>query len=159
MVLREAVPADVPALLALEEACFAGDRIGRRAMADWTRRRERIFLVIEDDAGLCADILVVRAGSWRIARMYSLAVHPRARGRSVARRLIAAAHQAALARGAQEMRLEVHVANQAAIALYRSMGYSSFGSRDDYYHDHGTALRMHRMLASRSESAEDMPTP
>ncbi len=146
--LREVQLADLSALLALEEACFSGDRLGRRAMRAWIKRRERIFLVVEDDQGICADILVIRAGSWRLARIYSLAVHPRARGRSLARQLLAAAQQEALARGAEEMRLEVHVGNQAAIALYRSLGYTSFGSHDDYYHDHSAALRMQRRLRS-----------
>ena len=37
-------------------------------------------------------------------------------------------------------------ANDAAIALYESLGYTRFGIYHDYYEDHGDAIRMQRTV-------------
>jgi predicted double-glycine peptidase len=44
------------------------------------------------------------------------------------------------------MRLEVATDNRAAIALYESLGYVTFGSYLDYYDDHGDAARMQKRI-------------
>jgi ribosomal-protein-alanine N-acetyltransferase len=67
------------------------------------------------------------------AELLTLAVHPAARRRGVARRLVADFEAAAAARGAREVFLEVAVTNQPACRLYDGLGYRTAGRRPGYY--------------------------
>lgn len=57
-----------------------------------------------------------------------VAIHPEARGSGLGRLLMHYLHTIARRRGADRVRLRVHVENTAAIALYQSLGYE-FGGR------------------------------
>ncbi len=82
----------------------------------------------------------------RVARLYSLAVDPAARGRGTGGRLLDACAEQARERGFEEFRLEVAEANEPALALYRRAGFEPFARRHAYYSDGGDALRLHRWL-------------
>ncbi len=56
-----------------------------------------------------------------------------ARRRGVGPALMAAAEQAGVARGARLCTLEVRRSNEAALALYRALGYRQVGVRPNYY--------------------------
>lgn len=90
-------------------------------------------------------LVLYRRGT-RLARLYSLAVQPQARGQGVAVGLMAELEAAALARHCLYLRLEVAKNNSAAIALYRGNGYQIFGAYSDYYQDHSDALRMQKRI-------------
>lgn len=62
------------------------------------------------------------------------------------RRLMQDAARVARLRGADRLRLEVRADNEAAIALYESLGYRTFGRHPGYYDDGMDALRMEREL-------------
>lgn len=62
-----------------------------------------------------------------VAVLHLLAVSPAARGDGIARRLMHAARQAALQRGAKALRLDVFPNNEPAIRLYRSCGMDDLG--------------------------------
>lgn len=62
-----------------------------------------------------------------------LAVDPRHRRKGVARALMAAAHQAAADAGARQIRLYSQVALEAAIRMYRVLGYYEIPIRDSRY--------------------------
>jgi len=67
------------------------------------------------------------------AELLTLAVHPEARRRGLGRALVDAFEEAAAARGAAEVLLEVAVTNAAARALYGGLGYVAVGRRPGYY--------------------------
>lgn len=67
------------------------------------------------------------------AELLTLAVHPAARRRGLARRLVGAFEARAAAAGAEECLLEVALDNAAACALYDRLGYREAGRRPDYY--------------------------
>lgn len=67
------------------------------------------------------------------AELLSLAVHPAARRRGVARDLVAAFEAAARGRGACDAFLEVAEVNHPAKALYAAAGYAAAGRRPAYY--------------------------
>ena len=144
--LREVSADDLPALLALEAVSFDVDRLSRRSFRRWIQSDSRAFTVATIDDILAGYILVIYHAGTRLARLYSLATDPRFRGRGIARRLIAAGEQAASNSGHFIMRLEVGCDNVAAIALYESLGYSRFGIYQDYYEDHGDAIRMQKRI-------------
>jgi hypothetical protein len=84
-----------------------------------------------------------------LARLYSLAIAPEARGRGIAKQLLRALELAAEKQLRLYMRLEVSRNNKAAIELYQSSGYRVFGEYSDYYQDHSDALRMQKKIRYR----------
>jgi len=106
------------------------------------------LFVYAEKASLLGYSLVLFHQNTSMARLYSLAVAPECRGKGIAASLIAASEKDALQHGVVSMRLEVHVNNREAIALYQKLGYREFDIVHDYYEDHGTALRMEKPLAS-----------
>ena len=73
--------------------------------------------------------------------MYSLSVHPAARGRGLARLLIAASLQR-LAKRIDTLGLEVRSDNGAAVGLYCSLGFVETARLPDYYGPGRSGLRM-----------------
>jgi ribosomal protein S18 acetylase RimI-like enzyme len=66
--------------------------------------------------------------------LYSVGVHPEARGAGVGRRLVAEAERALAALGCPKVNLQVFAANGAAQAFWRELGYAqddvlAFGKR------------------------------
>jgi ribosomal protein S18 acetylase RimI-like enzyme len=143
--LRDARLHDLPELLALE-ALFPGDRLSPRQMRHHLSVGRHVFRIVEDQTGLLGYALVfLRRGS-RGARLYSLVVAPRARGRGLGALLLADAEDCVRQRGRSQLGLEVRADNTAAIALYRRAGYQELASRTGYYEDGETARRFWRQL-------------
>jgi ribosomal protein S18 acetylase RimI-like enzyme len=144
--IRRAAPADLDGLLALEQATFAGDRISR---AQWRRHIAGTSAnVLVAGACRCVDgaaVMFYRRGS-RSARLYSLAVHDRARGAGLGAALLAAAEADARARGCTTLRLEVNTGNAAAIALYERRGYRRGAREPHFYEDGADAWRYAKSL-------------
>jgi len=145
--VRHATPADLDALVALELGAFRGDRMSR---AQYRRHlaspRAAVLVADAPGEGLLGSALVFfRAGS-TLARLYSIAAAPAARGRGIGKALLAAAEDAARARGCRALRLEVRVDNAAAVALYEGAGYRRIGSYAGYYEDGADAWRYEKDL-------------
>ncbi len=157
--IRRAIQSDLPELLRLEESSFETDRLSRRSFSRWLSHRRCVFLVCEDGEKLGGYILVLLRRGTRLARMYSLAVDSRYRGRGLAARLIEQAEHEAREAGALYMRLEVAADNEAAIKLYRKLGYLQFGRYQDYYEDHGDALRMEKCIHPFEPSGDSRSIP
>lgn len=172
--LRAADPADVGALLAIERACFAHDRLSARSFAALVRGPTALALVAEapaDDGALAGRgaptapatdrpalagyaLVLLRRTSAR-ARLYSIAVGPEHAGRGIARRLLGAAEGAARRAGRTSMTLEVDASNGPALALYAAAGYTLTKRLPAYYADGADALRLERRIAPPSPDATD----
>ena len=63
----------------------------------------------------------------------NVAVHPDFRRRGVGEALMRALSEKVFAEGQARISLEVRASNEAAIALYRKLGFSSCGLRKNYY--------------------------
>lgn len=140
---------DVPALLALEKACF-----GREAFTD-TQLRQMLSARYGLAMGIWEDSLLVGAALLEVlvpeSELHSLAVLPGKRRRGLGAALLKSALSAARKRGATEMFLEVRRSNQAAIALYERAGFAALSVRRGYYsHPREDALVMCKRLASPS---------
>jgi len=154
--LRPATPADVDALVALEDRCFATDRLSRRSFRRFIAlHRADCTVALLDGRVVGYALTLFRAGT-ALARLYSIAVDPGARGHGLGEALLRAAEAAALDRDCVLLRLEVNPDNAAAVALYKRLGYRPFAHIRDYYEDHGDALRMQRALRA---AAPAHPTP
>lgn len=147
--IRAAGLEDLEELLALEQACFQGDRISRRQFRYLLTRGNARTLVATDPhiPQLLGYVMVLFSRGTSLARLYSIAVSASARGRGVGRRLVEAAEAAARDNASADLRLEVRRDNTASLALFRQMGYREFGTIEDYYEDHMGALRLQKSLA------------
>lgn len=147
--VRTAEPGDLDRLVELEQRCFTGDQISRRSFRRLLTRDSALTLIA--DQGYL--MLLFRAGS-KVARIYSVAVAPEARGRGLGRELIRAGERWAQARACESIQLEVRVDNEAAIGLYESLGYHVFGRIAGYYEEDGAdALRLRKSLIAKESPA------
>lgn len=80
------------------------------------------------------------------AHLVSLAVIPEYRRMGVGRALMSEAIDAVTKRGAKEFYLEVRVANDPGIELYKTLGFSIYRRISYYYHDGADAYVMSRKL-------------
>jgi [ribosomal protein S18]-alanine N-acetyltransferase len=144
--IRPATPDDVAALVDIEQQSFKGDRLSLRALQRQVRSPTSDALVAVVDGRPAAYVLTLYRRGSASARIYSIAVHPSARGLGLSRRLMAAAEQAALRRRCDRMRLEVRVDNAPAIHLYEAMDYRLTGCVPNYYEDGAAALRFEKRL-------------
>lgn len=148
MRIRRADLADLDALVALEQSVFAHDRVSR---AQFRRHLDsdsvRVIVATQQRKLIGAALLFFRRGA-RVARLYSLATTPQARGLGVGAALLRASEQAAKQRRCAVVRLEVRTDNQAAITLYEHMDYARIGHRSGYYEDGADAWRYQKVLGT-----------
>ncbi len=157
--MTPAAAADLDELVALEQRCFASDRLSRRSFRRWLGNDQCVFLVARIHEVLAGYVLVLFHPGTRLARLYSLAVEPAFRGRGLAAYLITEAEQRASDSGRFYMRLEVSEQNRAAITLYESLGYRQFGHYHDYYEDHSDALRYQKRIRVYSGDSRHSAIP
>lgn len=144
--VRPARTGDIPALLTIEDRCFATDRMTRRNFRYSLTKAKAAGLVAVAGGQVVGYALIAFHGRTTVARLYSFAVDPAFRGRGVARRLLIGAERIAVERGSRRVRLEVRADNTAALALYRTGGYREFAVYHDYYEDGMAALRLEKCL-------------
>jgi ribosomal-protein-alanine N-acetyltransferase len=145
--IRRAVAGDLDALVALERTAFNTDHLSRRQYRQHLDSATANVLIAEDGGGLLGKALVFFRRGSAVARLYSIAVADRARGRGIAKALLTAQEQAARAHGCRVMRLEVSQSNPAAIALYERYGYRRFAEHRGYYENGEHAWRYEKHLA------------
>lgn len=130
--IRPGTPSDLPQVLAIASA---GSDTGPR----WTEAHyqaalapntDREVLLVEEGAVTGFVVLHYIAGECEIE---NIAVALPCRGRGVGTVLLRAAMDAAAARNAERMLLEVRASNVAALALYERFGFRRDGLRTDYF--------------------------
>jgi ribosomal protein S18 acetylase RimI-like enzyme len=146
--IRAAGPSDLATLQAIETACFTQDRLSPRAMARHLRSPNADVLLATLGPAPAGYALLLYRSTTSLARLYSIATLPSARGKGVGRRLMGALERAARKRGCDRLRLEVREKNRPAIALYEALGYRRIGRYDNYYEDGAPALRFEKQLAA-----------
>ena len=118
-------------------------------MSDWTRESlldaidRSIVLVARDEDVIGFAIAHAAADE---AELLLIGVARSERRRGIGKKLLEAMVEKVRARGARAIHLEVRSSNQAAIALYASLGFAAAGTRRRYYSDGEDALLMRRAL-------------
>ena len=126
--IRRATPDDMPALLALEEACY--DPARRESPATIRRSLHsphQSVWVIEDSRGLAADLYL-----WhhkKTVRVYGVAVRPDVQGKGFGRALVL--HAETLSPG--RIVLEADAADERLLYWYEAQGYVKQDLMPDYY--------------------------
>lgn len=132
--LRRAGPADLDTIAALEAACFsAGDGAFPRRQLRALLRNPNAFWLIGLNGDAVACWLRATNGRTRWARLYSLAVHPAARGRGLGKQLLDAGLAWMRTEHLTICRAEVKADNHSARKLYTTCGFRECGRLRDYY--------------------------
>lgn len=150
MQVRRAHSADLETLVEFEKL-FPSDRLSRASFRRWLQRGTADIWVLEKTQKMAANAVVLYRGGAKVARVYSLVVHPTHQRQGLAGMLMRCIEKSAYRRGCRELRLEVRPDNQAAIFFYQKIGYSIMKKMEGYYQDGTDALRMHKPLGSKSK--------
>jgi len=130
------VPADLPRVCAIEQDAFASPWPKDAYRSELQHNKSAYYVVARDEMGSVVGF----AGMWVIfdeAHITTLAVDPHRRREGIGSRLLMALVDAALARGARWLTLEVRPSNVDALALYRKFGLRDVALRRRYYSDNG----------------------
>ncbi|WP_436522738.1 GNAT family N-acetyltransferase [Actinoplanes sp. HUAS TT8] len=117
---RPALDPEIAALVTAQQREMAEAGAGTGKIFEPHDDVEYLIGVVNGRAVACAAWRTLEAGVAELLRMY---VRPAYRGRGLARQMIVAVEEEALAVGRPVIRLETGVYLPAAIALYQSSGY------------------------------------
>ncbi|MDH5179303.1 MAG: GNAT family N-acetyltransferase/peptidase C39 family protein, partial [Gammaproteobacteria bacterium] len=117
------------------------------------------FILAKQNAVTYGYVLVLYHRGTHLARIYSFAVLPEARGQGIGELLLQHAEKLAAARNCIYMRLEVHPQNSTAIRLYEKNTYHPFGLFKNYYEDHADALRYQKRILYREHQLDFVSIP
>ncbi len=145
--VRCAQASDLAALVRLENTCFRHERLSERQFRYHLHSPRAALLIVDNDTGqLLGYALLLTRVDHDIARLYSIALAPAARGRGLGGRLLDASEAMARARGCTRMRLEVRRHNRLARAMYRARGYQVIAHLPSYYANGADGLRLQKLL-------------
>ena len=137
---------DIGALSQLEQSAFSGDRISVRSWRGLIASASATVTLARQHSGIVGASVLLHSERSSVARLYSIAVAPGARGQGLARRLLEAAIERARSVGSSVLRLETRVDNEAAQSLFRRHGFTPLDRKPAYYEDGTDALRFQKSL-------------
>lgn len=144
--IRPARDGDLDTIQSIEDRSFDRDRFPRRNLRRLLSSRS-VAALLAESGGLAIGyaLLLFRKGAG-VARLYSIAIDPTARGQGAAAALLEAAVAAAQRRGATRLRLELRSSNNSALRLYERAGFTILEPEAGYYADGEDAIRMELRL-------------
>ncbi|MGI5898796.1 MAG: ribosomal protein S18-alanine N-acetyltransferase [Christensenellales bacterium] len=134
MTLRKMALSDVEDVLEIENASFYNPW-SRKSVEKETLNKAAVYIVVEADRRVRAY-----AGAWLVideAHITNIAVHPEFRGRGLGRAVTWELLLRCRDMGIAYAYLEVRVSNEAAIGLYKKLGFKILSVRKKYYEDNG----------------------
>lgn len=157
MTLRDAVPGDLDAIMAIEERSFPTDAWSRETMASELSSPHGRYLVDEHEGEIVGygGVRALQGGA--DADIQTIALLAECRGRGRGRALLHALLRAAAGRGAREMFLEVRADNPPAEGLYRAEGFEEIGRRPRYYQPDDVDAIVMRLDLRRHPAVADTP--
>lgn len=163
MTIRIATPADLDAIMAIENSSFPSDAWSAESMAAELVTEYSHYLVDEDGGEIIgyAGLRSIRGNADADIQTIALieARRGEGRGRAMLRTLLAEASD----RGAREVFLEVRADNPGAEGLYISEGFEELARRPHYYQPDNVdaivmKLDLRRWAAASDASAAAPPT-
>jgi ribosomal-protein-alanine N-acetyltransferase len=133
MTVRPAVEADLPAVRAIDAEAFGRDAWTAAAwFAEWkgVPAMRHLAVAVEDDRVVGYGIVATIAD---VADLHRIAVSADRRRHGLGAALVDALISEARRRGCTRMLLEVEASNEAALALYRRLGFVEIARREAYY--------------------------
>ena len=140
MSVRAATPADIDAVVRLEEVCLGDDAWSRGLVEQGLAAALPTvsYLVAEVGGVVVGHAVASAAGD--DAELQRIAVDPDHRRAGLASALLVAVERLVSEQGATRLLLEVREDNTAAAAFYESRGFAEVGRRRGYYRDGAAAV-------------------
>ena len=142
--IRPAALEEVQLLCALECDRLHGEALSANRLRRLVFKDRDAVLVFERRGRLLGYAVVLFPIASPTARLHALAVASAARGRGIARALVAAAEGRARDRGRLLLRLELPGDDGVVRGLYRSLGYYPFGLLGGRGGEQGDAVRFEK---------------
>lgn len=145
MIIRKAKPSDVALLYALEKKLFSSENypLSRGSLA--YHIRNNLLYIAEVGENIIGYVLVLIKR--KNAKLYSIGVDEGYRGRKVAKKLLEFIFAELASFGFKSLILEVRVDNDAALSLYKKLGFSVTKSLKSFYRDGCDAYLMRLNIA------------
>ncbi|MGO1768458.1 MAG: ribosomal protein S18-alanine N-acetyltransferase [Microbacterium sp.] len=156
MTIRDAVPGDLGAIMAIERASFPTDAWSEEAMASELSGAYGRYLVVEDGGELVGYGGLRSLPRARDGDIQTIALAAPARGTGRGRALLRALLAAAGERRVREVFLEVRADNPAARGLYASEGFAEIGRRPGYYQPDGVDAVVMRIDVAAWSAREEV---
>ena len=146
--IRQAVRSDLDSIQEIETICFGADSSSRKQFLYLITQAKGIFYVVTDNEKVIAYSSLISNARTHNLRIYSIAVHPDARGRKLGQLLMEKAIGFARSYQLKKITLEVNVTNGTAIGLYLKNGFEHIRIINNYYADGSNAYYMHKIINS-----------
>lgn len=140
--IEQATLSDLDAIVEIENQCFDSDQFSENQFVYLITNSKGVFYVIKQAGKAVAYLSLLTHARTRNLRIYSIAVHPEARGKKLAWFLLDKAIGYARQHQLKAITLEVKVSNTPAISLYEKMGFMKVCVKQNYYHDGSDAYYM-----------------
>ncbi len=137
---------DLGELLRLEQESFQSDVLSKASLRHFLQSDKSDFIVAKKSKRVLGYALLLYKRGTSLARLYSIAVDPKARGMGIGSKLLKKSEELALDRDKTHLRLEVRTDNKGAIELYQDSGYRKFGMKPQFYEDGSDALCYEKRL-------------
>lgn len=133
MIVRRAEPRDVSELYALEQKLFSIENypLSRGSIAYHVRNN--LLYIAEIDGDIAGYILVLIKR--KNAKLYSIGISEAYRGKKVAQKMLGLISKELLSLGFKSLLLEVRIDNNAAMALYKKVGFNVVKRLKAFYRD------------------------
>ena len=128
--IRRMEASDIPSVADLEKMYFSVPW-SEAGLLESLNMENYLFLVVEEAgeiAGYAGLSVILDEGD-----ITNIVINESDRGRGLGRELLERLLEAGAGRGANAFTLEVRVSNEAAIQLYKSMGFEEEGIRKGFY--------------------------
>lgn len=135
LMIRKGSAADIDAIAALEQECFASPWSRESLYHDLAENQLSTYFVAELQGQIVGYV-----GIWAImdeGHINNVAVSPSYRRQHIGSALIAAMLRSTEEAGIKSHTLEVRAGNRAAKGLYENYGFKEAGVRKGYYEDNG----------------------
>lgn len=143
MIIREAVPADIPAIGDLEHELFGAEAWRDSSLLDELGTPGRVLSICESD-GVVGYAITMLAGD--VVDLERIGVRADRQREGIARKLLGEALTQAQRDGADRLMLEVSSVNHEALAFYAAEEFRQIDVRRRYYRDGSDAIVMARTL-------------
>jgi ribosomal-protein-alanine acetyltransferase len=143
---RQARASDLDAIVSIEDRSFDKDRFPRRNLRRLLASPSAALILAESGRAATGYALILFRAGTDVARLYSIAVDPGARGQGAAKALLEAGAVTARKHGATRLRLELRSSNARAQRLYERAGFTILERKPGYYADGEDAIRMELRL-------------
>ena len=152
--LRPMFEADLDAVMTVERAGYSHPW-SQGIFSDSMKAGHLCWMAELEGLAVGHGVMMVAAGE---AHILNVCVHPDYQGRGIGRRILNHLLHLARRRDADMALLEVRPSNEAAVALYDSVGFNEIGRRPNYYPAHvgrEDALMMARTLIEGEGHVEE----